>query len=1241
MITKAMLVVIGWVLIAATARAQDPVKFYQPSFVDPPEVLLGDSGDGRCPDASQPCFKDNDDMLNGRRHLLRTDDLIVGIGTPGVGERHFSELLFTENSTIVAKSELGPFQLTGDLSGTVVAGARLFDTPHDVAVSVVIQRPDRPGNGILFWFLDAPGNVRASGSTSLPPIPQDPTGFLNMATGDFTGDGLDEVVVFLTANAIVGTARDRTGKSQELDFGDVHHGFNVEPLAIAVGTVLGRPRIFVAGPSHDNDPSCATRHRGLRFESFSVDPQSLAIASEGTFDPTALPEGNNACLHSVDLTVGRFGNATHDQLVVTYAMDVATYKVVAFDIHEGIAVQGPVFDTGAPVAVGVGRAWIRSGQFDWTSPFDQAALLISNGAIFPQTNTLRILRFDRNLHVTSGDSTVGTDASDCASDLAVGNFDRMKTNPHPPPQVIRDPNLQLAVAFSTCSRMFPNLELKIFDVDPAKGFQVTEHSSHEEGTLDPLGTRLAAVDLQGRSYRLGTPATVTIAHKSQPELVLAAPPMHVDGVIPSEGGKQRVYNVTAVPDGFHATYTVSDTSNDKSTTTTGTTWSWGAKETMEGKGEIGACELGDCIDFGIKASAQQALDSSTAAMTEHYTSSDQRLSVRTGFGDQVAYRDETLTIYVYPVIGRTVCPSAEPTCAENQKVPLTVNMAGPDTIRPSTFERGDVNTAYQPPWMPGHVLSYPGHVDQLKAATFQDPTDFQQLSQPTRWFTGDGQANASATWTGGSSSGTTVGFNQNYSFETDMSASYKWSVGGLDSLAVGVELDLSGSFGFSNLTDHTTTLAKTQGIEFARTASFEKALYGYFVSPYLFGKRQRGGVVDDKPLSTETETFGALRTAHVVDLGGPNESCCQFWHSWYGQAPDVGLNQPTHWVVAAKTSDSGDGNCRLNDPNSSNFDCATPGERTPDNPWISEFHWMRGLFITGPSGTGPQLQTATTGDQLLLQARVYNLSLAAMPAGTRVHVRFMGMPWHTDTSKPAGPSFQIGEQTVGPILPFNSETAHPNWLLVPQPFDTGGTHCGGHSCDNTFLVFWVVVWMTDASTGLVPELPLHGFSAIPASGADFAAVAALEERDGNGHSYSNNLGFYNQPFYIFPKASAPTAQEAPPPAGEVGAEITAVGSAARRVQRGERTLVAATVRTGSRELTGGLKLRFYDGDPRRDGKLFGLHVVPHLRADSTYDFRVSFRSSDCGRHTLYVVAGQGTRHEHTARLRPIQVVCRD
>src|SRR5262249_22876176 len=156
------------------------------------------------------------------------------------------------------------------------------------------------------------------------------------------------------------------------------------------------------------------------------------------------------------------------------------------------------------------------------------------------------------------------------------------------------------------------------------------------------------------------------------------------------------------------------------------------------------------------------------------------------------------------------------------------------------------------------------------------------------------------------------------------------------------------------------------------------------------GKSQPGGVVDHKPLSTAVQTFGALRTAHVVDI--PSEGCCGFWQRWYGQVPDVGLNQPVRWVVPRKGTDPGDGSCRIFDPASSDFDCATLGGRSPDDPWNSEFHWMRSLFITGPSGSGPQLQSATTGDQLLLQARVYNLSLAQMPSGTLVHVRFMGMP---------------------------------------------------------------------------------------------------------------------------------------------------------------------------------------------------------------------------------------------------------
>jgi hypothetical protein len=98
-----------------------------------------------------------------------------------------------------------------------------------------------------------------------------------------------------------------------------------------------------------------------------------------------------------------------------------------------------------------------------------------------------------------------------------------------------------------------------------------------------------------------------------------------------------------------------------------------------------------------------------------------------------------------------------------------------------------------------------------------------------------------------------------------------------------------------------------------------------------------------------------------------------------------------------------------------------------------------------------------------------------------------------------------------------------------------------------------------------------------------------------------------------------------------------VGAAAQLLERGERTVVAAKVQTGSRELNGGLQVAFYDGDPVAGGTLFGVDRKPHLHADSTYDFRVGFGSNVCGTHNIYIVVGSGTRHEHTAKLRPIEV----
>lgn len=378
---------------------RDPVKFSEPTFVDPPMELLGDAGDGRCPDPSKVCLKDVDDLLFGRTHILRSDDIVFGYqGAFG---------LFTSQDSTLTRSNDKLFSLndgTNRYSQPAVVGARLFNTAADVAVILVEDR----NTSLLQWRLDssagtvAAGTVRMDGWTNDPSRPEfdaDPGSFLSVVADDFTGDGFDEIVVFLTAegangSAIVGTAVDPQDPSQGLKFGPLEvfigpvpgdpflNPNHIAPLKVTKATVLGQPRVFVAGPTNYPAGNCPTLHSGLSFEVYRIDPQTLAISSSvGTFVgafAANLPEGNGACLHSVDITAGRFTTPLHDQLLVTYGLEGGNVKVLPFDLNDQGAVQQPIYDTGIIVGgeglgfaagASIGAAlWIRqrcSSRITW------------------------------------------------------------------------------------------------------------------------------------------------------------------------------------------------------------------------------------------------------------------------------------------------------------------------------------------------------------------------------------------------------------------------------------------------------------------------------------------------------------------------------------------------------------------------------------------------------------------------------------------------------------------------------------------------------------------------------------------------------------------------------------------------------------------------------------------------------------------------------------------------------------
>ena len=194
-----------------------PSRFRQLTSVVALLIALGLSSVNPAPAQAQtPDFSNVDDILNGTRQLLRSDDLVLGF-QGGRG------LFLTQNSAIPpADFNLQTLNNGSDqFSQPAVVGARMFNTASDVAVTLVYDRD----NVRLHWQLDSFASTVASSS-----VPLSVAGFvqpeseLRVVAGDFTGDGFDEIVVFLKAfgpAAFVGTAVDTQNPSQGLKFGPV------------------------------------------------------------------------------------------------------------------------------------------------------------------------------------------------------------------------------------------------------------------------------------------------------------------------------------------------------------------------------------------------------------------------------------------------------------------------------------------------------------------------------------------------------------------------------------------------------------------------------------------------------------------------------------------------------------------------------------------------------------------------------------------------------------------------------------------------------------------------------------------------------------------------------------------------------------------------------------------------------------------------------------------------------------
>ncbi len=755
---------------------------------------------------------------------------------------------------------------------------------------------------------------------------------------------------------------------------------------------------------------------------------------------------------------------------------------------------------------------------------------------------------------------------------------------------------------------------------------------------------LEAGDLRGRSLLLGEPSTFQVESHLQPSVLLGSPPQHVDYITPVRGERPVIFNFSALKKDFNSTYKVDvsseNQSSSKSTTSTG--WSLSEKTKVEGKAVVGPVE----VSGDLHQSLDVAEERTVGETFDTFSKKSFNASTATGFGDQVWYSSRRMNVYLYPVIGQYRCPMDLPDCSDDEKVQLVATFSGPDNVTSNISASGRTLEWYQPVHVPGQLLTYPWNREQL---TLQAP-ELEALSQTDTgsFYTDDSSRTTNVSWSSGSTKSQSVGFSSSWKlgggFSTTIGtpeATYK-EAGGIKG---SVGFDMAYSSGLKTLNTDSHKVGASSGISVRKPATFPSAAsYQFLVTPYIFGSAPPPGQTQQLEPDADIETHGPLRTAFAAD---PTTNASGSWWSTgdYRRHLDLGFGFAARWEIVAKGTPGvkdADTACR-------GGECAVMDDPDTGELWNSSFYWLRGFYIRA-NGGGAQRSAVRSGDQVELSARVYNLSFVPMASTQRTRVRFYAQRWDPRTNDPyAGTtSFLVGEDLLGPIPAF-AGGSEPNWRLARTTFDTG--NCPG-GCAGKYFVFWAVVWGEEANgTVIRDELPGHGLNreltatqlddllsedtpTIEAALAVGTADGGLLERTaltgGDETSFSNNVGYFHQVFYVHDREDS-SALRASPEAQNAEAQGTGQGTVTldavqvepERIAAGEEVVLTATL-TATRTGNSGVQVLVWSHEPGGgEPTLLDHEAIGHVRSDQSYEISVPLRPGGCGRRSIEVRVDSG------------------
>lgn len=1145
---------------------------------------------------ADPSFGNVSDILGGRRTLFRDDDLLFTQYPPNNDVT--VTILQTQDDQINNQIE---YTVSGP-SNFVTATPRMFDLPRDIQLTIVAGAAmvNDEASSSNFYF---PNNLGGHGVAQGV-----------YAQGDLTGDGYEDVAFIENGNVNVVTANDVNTLNAGL--------FYATPIPLPPGDEGLEYGLAIADFDADGVTELALAAVVLNFNSSQVQieiykPQvtvngngSIASLAFNNIGSTSISIENQGEVNRLRLTAGAFSGAANPNNQLPYRQLAALYQtetenpltlntyLAAINVTQS---QNPPQDDVTVAnnflwqASAPGIAGFESDYLDFFSNTEQLVILS-----YPENaiTALDVFTLDGNLNFVPASSHLLPLTVPVG--LALGNFDQPNTGSSP--LVLEAAVLTANLDASDCQ---PGLEVGLvvtfFHFDPNNAYNIsTNYSKRLNTKCHPIDdpntavTTLVAGDTQGRSLFVGAPTVMTVNH-TQPHLVLSAPPMHVDYASPVNGGAPQVINVSAVPKRFYSQYST-DVTNANQSTHQGTTsftnaasisttvgYQWGGSAT----GSI-TVKAGDSLGFMNSRY--------TTKQYGTYSAQDFDASTGTGFDDQVWLDIQTHYIYAFPVIGQYICSNQQPTCPSSDLVPLLVLISGPMITEVETVTASGVEW-YQPVHQQGSVFTYPWNFTQLQNAE-GGSIDLLTPQKPQGFSTDDSSTSESVTWKGQNRNSVTSGSATNVNWSAYLSVSSKPGITGGTLASLNVQY--SGSTAISTLNTSINNIGKSTGFGIIKPNTLTGD-YAYSIFPFIYGDKPVTGTFQTNVLTSTVQTSGILRTGFTVNLYDLTAS--PWWQETY-TLPDVALAHPTQWSFPSVPYQTLAPNCIT-----IGIGIAQCAELNPitDDFTTDNFLAMKGLMITpaGANGQGPQLSGATAGDQIRLQARVYNYSLADMPDRSQIVVQFYGQPFDETTKKPNGNAFLIDNVSVPGLPGFDSQNsggANPNWTLASTLFDTTP-----YSDQN--IVFWVVVVLKDAQGNPLPEMPEHGLTGVPPT------LNSVAESKDWMQTYSNNVGLYQYLFYIAPKTNA----LAPAGANVSGANrlrIDPIRLTKKRVLLNRRVTITANVHAErDRDDVAAL---IYAASPGGESKAFEYEGISHIRGGSFYQVRANYTPDECGTHEIRV-----------------------